>query len=104
MAAAPNGAGPGQGPPGVDPPLPESITREVKEELGITLAGIEPAAVMSRMSTEPRVDFFFAAPANLPDDTLECDRRDRQRTGEPLVQRARMVRARSVSCCAPRHR
>jgi 8-oxo-dGTP diphosphatase len=71
----------------------ESITREVKEELDITPAGIEPAGVMFRMSTEPRVDFFFTAsawdgtphirephkctelvwatPASLPRDTLE---------------------------------
>jgi 8-oxo-dGTP pyrophosphatase MutT (NUDIX family) len=41
----------------------ESITREVKEELGITPAGSEPAGVMFRMSTEPRVDFFFTASA-----------------------------------------
>ncbi len=71
----------------------QSIIREVKEELGITPAAIKPAGVMFRMSTEPRVDIFFtatdwdgtphirephkctelvwAAPANLPGDTLE---------------------------------
>jgi 8-oxo-dGTP diphosphatase len=71
----------------------ESVTREVKEELGITPADVTPAGVMFRMSTEPRVDFFFTAtswdgephirephkctelvwadPANVPADTLE---------------------------------
>jgi len=71
----------------------ESIAREVKEELGITPQCIKPAGVMFRMSTEPRVDFFFTAsawdgtphirephkcteliwatPDSLPDDTLE---------------------------------
>jgi 8-oxo-dGTP pyrophosphatase MutT (NUDIX family) len=39
----------------------ESVAREVKEELGITPAAVEPAGVMFRMSAEPRVDFFFTA-------------------------------------------
>jgi 8-oxo-dGTP pyrophosphatase MutT (NUDIX family) len=71
----------------------EAIEREVKEELGITLLGVEPAGVMFRRSDEPRVDFFFTAgswdgqpviqephkctelvwadPDHLPDDSLE---------------------------------
>jgi mutator protein MutT len=41
----------------------ESVTREVREELGITPAGVQAAGVMFRMSAEPRVDFFFTAAA-----------------------------------------
>jgi 8-oxo-dGTP pyrophosphatase MutT (NUDIX family) len=41
----------------------ESVTREIKEELGITPAAPQPAGVMFRMSDEPRVDFFFTTTA-----------------------------------------
>jgi mutator protein MutT len=41
----------------------ESIVRETREELGITVtpASLAPAGVMFRRSLEPRVDFFFTA-------------------------------------------